>query len=307
MCCLFGLIDYGGVFSTKTKEAIIRVLSSECEERGTDATGIAYLCENKMIIDKKPLPANKMKFKLKGNPKVIMGHTRMTTQGSEKINANNHPFMSQKLGFALAHNGVIYNDKELRKKEELPETDIETDSYIAVQLIDKKKSLDFDSLKFMTDKVQGSFCFTILDRNNELYIIKGDNPMAIAEFDGFYIYTSTKDILKRSLKKFKIEPKGYTIINQGDILKFKADGNIMKDTFEVNFYNYYCGFDYLSYRKNNTESENEYLMDLIHYAMFLGINEEAIIELYESGIPLEDIEDMLYDTELGIYDNDDEI
>lgn len=47
MCCLFGIVDYGNKLSIKNKEKIIRVLSKECEARGTDATGIAYMTGNK--------------------------------------------------------------------------------------------------------------------------------------------------------------------------------------------------------------------------------------------------------------------
>ena len=43
---------------------------------------------------------------------------------------------------ALAHNGVLYNDKELRRKQHLPPTPIETDSYIAVQLLEQGQQLD---------------------------------------------------------------------------------------------------------------------------------------------------------------------
>lgn len=195
MCCLFGLVDYGNKLSIRNKENIIRVLSKECEARGTDATGVAYMTGNKMTVFKKPLPARKMKFKFNSNPSVIMGHTRMTTQGSEKDNFNNHPFYSNKLGFALAHNGVLNNDKTLRKTEKLPNTKIETDLYIAVQLIEKQKTLNFNSIKFMAEKVEGSFCFTVLSNSNELYIVKGDNPMCIVHFNGVYIYASTKEIL----------------------------------------------------------------------------------------------------------------
>ena len=37
MCCLFGLIDYGRMFSANEKNRILKVLATECEARGTDA------------------------------------------------------------------------------------------------------------------------------------------------------------------------------------------------------------------------------------------------------------------------------
>ncbi|MCC8097707.1 MAG: glucosamine 6-phosphate synthetase, partial [Eubacterium sp.] len=257
MCCLFGLVDYGNVLNVKQKEKIIKVLSVECEARGTDATGVAYVHNNKIIVYKRPLPARKLNIYFKGNPTVIMGHTRLSTQGSEKINCNNHPFLSKNKDFALAHNGILYNDVTLRRTEKLPETKIQTDSYIAVQLIDKKNTLSFDSLKFMAEKVEGSFCFTVLDKNNSIYIVKGDNPMAIAHFKGFYIYASTADILIKTLNKLNL--KGFTSvsINEGDILKFTSDGKITKDTFVFDlFYGYpYWGINSRNIFKETKESK----------------------------------------------------
>ena len=63
---------------------------------------------------------------------------------------------------------MLYNDKELKKEKNLPKTHIETDSYVAVQLIEKQGKLDFESLKSMAEDVQGSFTFTILNENNTL-------------------------------------------------------------------------------------------------------------------------------------------
>lgn len=42
MCAIFGLIDYNHTLNAKQREKLLRVLSEECEERGTDATGYAF-------------------------------------------------------------------------------------------------------------------------------------------------------------------------------------------------------------------------------------------------------------------------
>ena len=52
MCCLFGLMDCRGYFSARKKAHILSVLASECEERGTDATGIAYCTNGHLSIYK---------------------------------------------------------------------------------------------------------------------------------------------------------------------------------------------------------------------------------------------------------------
>ncbi|MGN8890400.1 hypothetical protein [Dysosmobacter sp. HCP28S3_G4] len=81
--------------------------------------------------------------------------------------------------FVLAHNGILYNDRLLRCSNGLPKTKIETDSYIAVQLIEQKKALDFSSLKYMAEQVEGIFSFTVLDEHENLYFVKGDNTSSV--------------------------------------------------------------------------------------------------------------------------------
>ena len=89
MCCLFGIVDYRNYFSVKEKNHILSVLSAECEERGTDATGIAYCSHDHLSIYKRPLEAHRLRFRIPEDSQVIMGHTRMTTQGRASRNRNN--------------------------------------------------------------------------------------------------------------------------------------------------------------------------------------------------------------------------
>lgn len=55
----------------------------------------------------------------------------------------------------------------------------------------------------MSETVQGNFTFTVLDEDNSLYIIKGNNPMYLLHFEtlGLYIYASTENIMRNALKK----------------------------------------------------------------------------------------------------------
>ena len=150
MCALFGWLDYKGIVSDRLLKKLTQALANAAEERGTDASGIAYVKGGKVTIYKRPKPAHKIRFNAPNGTRAVMGHTRMTTQGNEKFNYNNHPFYGHAdVNFAFAHNGVLYNDKELRTEKHLPNTQIETDSYIAVQLLEQQGKLDFDSLKSM--------------------------------------------------------------------------------------------------------------------------------------------------------------
>ena len=199
MCAVFGFLDYKGKVSNAILKKLIHYLSVSAEVRGTDATGIAYVRDGSIVTYKKPKPAHKVKLFFPRGTRSVIGHTRFTTQGSEKRNCNNHPFEGHcgTESFTLAHNGVLYNDRELRREQHLPPTPIETDSYIAVQLLEQGQQLDTENIKRMAELVEGSFVFTILRNDNTLFLVKGNNPLALYHFPalGLYVYASTKSIL----------------------------------------------------------------------------------------------------------------
>lgn len=307
MCCLFGLLDYKNSLNQKQKNKIISILATACEARGTDATGIAYNCNNRLCIYKRPIAAHKMRFKIPYGVNLIMGHTRMTTQGNERFNYNNHPFYGEadSLPFALAHNGVLYNDDTLRATQKLPETGIETDSYIAVQLIEQKKYLGFESLKYMAEKLMGSFTITVMDKNDNLYFVKGDNPMCIYHFQnlGIYIYSSTEEILLKALKKipYKFGKAIRIELKEGDILKLDKGGNQEVadfDTYMLDSFSCYQTTRYFHYpttvNKTVSKAKEEYINQLKTHANFYGYTDDMVDYLLEEGYSTDDIEEMLY-------------
>ena len=173
MCAIFGLIDYNRVFTARQRECILRVLSVECEVRGVDATGFAFNSGGKLRIFKRPFPAHEMKLKLRDDANIILGHTRMATQGDKMQNFNNHPFFGNAgIKFALAHNGVLRNEKSIRQELQIPNPHIQTDSYIAVQILEKLGTLNEKNLAEMAEKVSWEFVFTLLDADNNSYFVK---------------------------------------------------------------------------------------------------------------------------------------
>lgn len=310
MCCLFGLLDYNHGLDNKRKSKIISVLSEQCEERGMDATGIAYIARDNLHIFKRPLAAHKMHFYIPSESRVIMGHTRMTTQGNQKYNENNHPFGGRCGGikFALAHNGVLHNDKILREQLELPKTRIQTDSYIAVQLLEAEKALNFDSLKNMAETVEGSFTFTVLDSRGDLYFVKGINPICIYHFKraGFYLYASTEGILQSALRRLRLLQYPYEKVSMdcGDILRISGKGQISREIFETqNLYDTFdlfpcrglCSPFLLRGKSEIREEEEPYLEELREMAGYYGFSPECVDALYERGFSCEEIEDGFYE------------
>lgn len=302
MCCLFGFVDYAGSLSVKQKNHLIRELSIAAEVRGTDATGIAYNTSRGLQIYKRPLAAYRLHLRIPAEAHVVMGHTRMTTQGSAKKNYNNHPFFGCVKGkrFALAHNGVLWNDRGLRHTKHLPKTKIQTDSYVAVQLLEQQKALDFDSLAKMAEQVEGSFSFAVLDEQDALWIVKGDSPLSIAYFPecGVYVYASTVEILNKALTRCgkQLGHRRTVEVEMGDLLKIDRRGHITRATFDASklcrpSWEYWSSSLYAEPPK--TESEHIRLLKSV--ARAFGSTGEMIDRLLDQGFTTDDIEEILYE------------
>lgn len=300
MCCLFGLIDTQRTLAAKQKNQLVSSLASAAEARGTDATGIAYNSRGRLCIYKRPIPGHKMRFHISQDASTIIGHTRATTQGSALKNRNNHPFEGQVLGgkFALTHNGVLFNDGILRRELGLPKTNIETDSYIGVQLIEQKGTLDISSLGYMAEQVEGSFSFAVLDDRDSVYLVKGDSPLCIYHYParGIYIYASTEAILTQALQRVRVELDRYEKISldSGAILRIDADGKMERGTFDdTKILCRYTPFAW--FHGFQRPKASDHIQELKDIAPSLGYRAEDVERLLEYGFTPWEIEDYFYD------------
>lgn len=300
MCCLFGMIDYGHGFTGKQRARIIHALAAAAEARGTDASGIAYNSGGKLHICKRPLPGHLLPLHIPDDAAVIMGHVRMTTQGDGKRNYNNHPFQAKagRTAFALAHNGVIRNDRTLRKTLKLPGTNIETDSYIAVQLIQQKRALNFDSLRYMAEQVEGSFSFTVLDERDNLYFIKGDSPLYLCHYPRYrlYLYASTAAILMEALSGLPALGVGERVnLDAGELLAVGRDGGQRRSNFQFNDPVIFCRYGHWNWSCGSACGEDEeYVKELKSVAGTFGFTPDQIDRLLGEGYSCEEIEECLY-------------
>lgn len=313
MCCLFGMIDLNQNFTGRQKSNLLHILATACEIRGTDATGIAYSAGGKIQVYKRPVAGHRLRLRIPNGTVAVMGHTRMTTQGCENRNYNNHPFKGQVNGhsFALAHNGVLRNDKQLRIQEHLPDTNIETDSFVAVQLIQKQETLNLNSLTYMAEQVEGSFSFTVLDAKNTLYFVKGDNPLCIYYYprSGLYLYASTEDILRTALRQMRLVLETPTKVNLdcGDILQISANGKRQMGNFNADkllhqswtwWHNCWPNYPRFDVPVKKVDAQKEYVRELKAVAGYYGYTPGMIDAMLEDGFSPDDIESMLYAGEL---------
>ena len=306
MCAIFGVLDYRGKLSAAQRLHMVRALGTAAEIRGTDATGIAFFQRDRLCIQKAPKAAHKMKYRIPAEVRYIMGHTRMTTQGSPRRNQNNHPFPGKTgdRSFALAHNGVLTNDRELRRGHNLPRTSIETDRYSAVQVIDQEREVSSDSISKMAEQLEGHFTFTILDEQNNLYFVKGDNPLTIFHFKklGLYLYASTEEILLLALEALGMEDWKYQVIQpqQGEILKIDYQGKQSTTAFKTDKLDWLWpplwrrAFGVRSCGSDQSAEQDEYIRNLKAVAAFYGYDDSCVERLLARGFSMNDIEDFIY-------------
>ena len=312
MCSLFGILDYRQKLSVRQRTQLLSALAKESEERGTDATGIAYNTNGRLHIFKRPAAAHTMKFRLPQEACFVMGHTRMATQGNAIFNCNNHPFPGEVGGmdFALAHNGVITNDFLLEQQLRLPKSRIRTDSYVIVQLLERQKELSKKSLADAAERLEGSFTFTVLTAQNTLYFVKGNNPLHLLHWKnpGLYVYASTEEIMEQALSAVRFLPKEYEVLKlrPGEILQIDSDGTCSCGAFSAArlYQTKYVSWGYSPWfggaknerrKKDIVKNEQQmYIRELKAVASAYGFSAEDIDRMLANGLTPAEIEEFFF-------------
>ena len=153
----------------------------------------------------------------------------------------------------------------------------------------------------MAELVEGSFVFTVLDDKNNIYFVKGDNPLALYHYEtcGLYVYASTEAILDCALTRLGIISIEHQKINIccGDILKIDSTGAMDQGMFDTTNL---MMFDYRYFRRDwwnvpeDCKSEPQDVKQLKDFASSIGVSREDIDLLLSYGYFVEEIEEMLY-------------
>lgn len=313
MCGLFGFSDPLRMLRPAQARVLTNAMARASMERGTDAAGIAYSSAGRLHIFKRPLPADKLNLCPALTAGVVMGHVRMSTQGDARFDDNNHPFPGQFTAggtdFALAHNGVLYNDRLLTAEHHLPHTRIETDSYVAVQLLEAAGHLDMDTVRQMAGELEGTFTLTILGHEGELYLVRGNNPLAVWYYPrlGLTVYASTEPILKKGVDAIRFlrrQPHELILLKEGEILLLHADGEQERCQFQLHpgcYSRFGMWNDWALYGdlpRKRRRQRAQLLDDLLSTAANLGYERSDIQLLLDYGFSGDEIEQMLEEPEL---------
>ncbi|HLD18714.1 MAG TPA: glutamine--fructose-6-phosphate transaminase (isomerizing) [Candidatus Nanoarchaeia archaeon] len=156
------------------------------EYRGYDSWGIAGIKDESMKVMKLTGQIGKIKrddIPISPSP-VALGHTRWATHGGV-TDYNAHPHLSKKGRFAVVHNGIIENFKEL--KDELiskntkfvSDTDTEVISHLLEDARESSPNLK-NALMKVLGRLEGGFAIVAVDRQTaEMAGARNGSPLVL--------------------------------------------------------------------------------------------------------------------------------
>ena len=210
------------------------------EHRGTDATGILAVSEGgeSVTLQKDDIPASyfvQTRDWLPKNLRMVLGHTRLATQGLPKFMENNHP-VQYRTCFAT-HNGMIYNDSSivddvLGEDEKRP---AEVDSIAIPMLVAK---CGFAAALDNIEKLEGSWAIAVADPINnpdELLLARGhSSPLVFINHPKILIWASTRTAISDAWEKAIGTPpdyKKFDYLDEGRALVVNVAGEVKEQKF----------------------------------------------------------------------------
>ncbi|MFN3471992.1 MAG: glutamine--fructose-6-phosphate transaminase (isomerizing) [Aquificaceae bacterium] len=225
-----GIIGYVG--SSPALFVLLQGLE-RLEYRGYDSAGVALIEKGSLYVEKKVGKIRELVRSLWGKElKAVsgIGHTRWATHG-EVCELNAHPHTDNKGEFAVVHNGIIENYREL--KEELERQGVEyrskTDTEAIVHLI----ALNYDGDLLRTvlkvvKRLKGAYAFAVISKKepNRIVAVRYGSPLVVGVGKGENFIASDIPALL---------PFTRTVIPLGDgeVVDLRPDGFFIYD-FEGN-------------------------------------------------------------------------
>jgi len=228
-----GIVAYKGD-KNKTSKIIFDGLKL-LEYRGYDSCGIGVIHDNmiKTFKWKGRVKKTEEKFKKsKISSPISIGHTRWATHG-EPNDVNAHPIISYNKEFAIVHNGIIENYKELKKilLEKRYKFYTDTDTEVLVNFIElcviNSNSID-KGLTYALSRLEGAFGIVLIKKDNPdlMYAARKGSPLAFGKKGNEFFIASDATPIIEYTKKIIYLDNGQLLKIEGsefDVLDFKLN------------------------------------------------------------------------------------
>lgn len=236
-----GIVGYIG---NNNAEKILLEGLEKLEYRGYDSAGIA-VCDGKVLnVCKEKGKLANLKERLTKNHlegTTGIGHTRWATHG-EPSRENSHPHLSENGEFAVVHNGIIENYREI--KEFLRNRGYffssQTDTEVIPQLLQYNNNGDIiEAVRKTAETLKGSYALGIICKNNPDILIaaRKDSPLVIGKGKGEnYIASDIPAILPYTNEMYLLEDGEIAVIKKDGTEIFDGMGkSVKREIYKVDF------------------------------------------------------------------------
>lgn len=236
-----GIVGYVG--DSQASPILIEGLE-KLEYRGYDSAGIA-VSDGKIKIIKKKGRLENLKTEIShrdvsGNAGI--GHTRWATHG-EPSDTNSHPHLSCDGRFAVVHNGIIENSRELKEMLIAKGYSFcsETDTEVIPNLISLMYKGDFlEAVTEATKQLCGSYAICVMHAEDPetLIAVRKDSPLIIGLKEGEkFVASDIPALLKHTRSVYLLEDGEYAVLSADsarifDINRKEISRNIFNVTFD---------------------------------------------------------------------------
>lgn len=208
MCGICGIRRFG---EEPIEARHVNMLLMMNERRGNQATGLAIQNTDGVVhVYKTDDPAGSvvaskpyrdfLDRNLGDETRIVIGHTRMATQGDPRKNENNHPVFAGKT--AIVHNGCLNNDFPLFNSLSL-ERKAQVDSDIIRAILDKD-GLTPAGAKALS-KLAGSAAIAAMsnDHPGTLLLARSGSPLIMAATGGdLMVFSSEKPAIHTAMRPY---------------------------------------------------------------------------------------------------------
>jgi glutamine---fructose-6-phosphate transaminase (isomerizing) len=230
MCGIVGYIGERSVADT-----LINGLK-RLEYRGYDSAGAAFFIDNKINVIKRIGKTENLQNALNetfSDPEKIncsagIAHTRWATHGLP-TEENAHPHADMNYNFALVHNGIIENYKNLKSQliSHGYEFKSETDSEVIVNLIDRCYEGDFfKAVAAALKELQGTYGIAVISKEHpgEMVVARRGSPIVIGLGTNEMIVASDVSALVSYTRRvIYLDDNDIAMVKKDDVQIFNID------------------------------------------------------------------------------------
>ncbi len=225
-----GIVGYTG-----SAPALLVLLQGleRLEYRGYDSAGVALVENHHLLIEKRVGKIRELIRALWGKELKAttgIGHTRWATHG-EVCELNAHPHTDERGEFAVVHNGIIENYREI--KEELEKLGVRyksaTDTEVIAHLVALNYEGDLLSAVLKTvSRLRGAYAFAVITTKepNRIVAVKYGSPLVVGLGKG-------ENFIASDIPALLPFTRDVIPLDDGEVVDLRPDGALIYD-FEGN-------------------------------------------------------------------------